>query len=630
MENHNFDTLKSLITLVEKRIKKITIDIADSKVEIEKTDEFDVLIGLIEEDSLCFADAEFNKSLEVLLGETPIEDKELLNNVLDTIEYIKFVASSIQDNKFSSFSEDEKNQINEIIKALKIFKQISITSKAEEQNKFTNSNSELNQCVALYDKLRKGKEGNIHLNKDLPYLLSLIKDESPQFKKDVLELVRYLTKFIHENILSQIENNSLKVAYKSDSEDAVQEEIDEELLRELFTKYDYDFDCFTNKHKKSLATKCTYERLKIILEILTSYKEYSFIKGYQNNDEKTLFLIFRYASKETLEYLVTDANLRNVSLSNIFRVNGVYKKVTRLVNPNQEQLPGPGTGPQDDDYLNGSYEYYKANAKLFENLSVYYKNTYGIEIDFYYQILLKSPDVFTHSPEIIEKNIQHMKEYNLELTTRIGSKDLEPNAPTALTSGQFLRLTDILIENDLYDYVREYPSVVKDEPLVKIILFEQRNNNLQMNSRGQIRYIRHNRNKYNESLVNSVINRNNLANISKGLIIPSDFLEMLDDIEGYKKVVTLKEPTIEKLDYEIKTGEICYTIQGVKVSRLKFIRVWNAILRSGMYSCNDYHQLLLFALTYDSIYSDEALKKIHDYVYQPGIGGVTDGRNKSI
>lgn len=627
----NLEVLKKLLLIVEKKIKDINKAISTSQEEIEKVNEFDVLISLINENELCFADPKFNEDLEMLVGEVIVEDKEFLNTFLDTIEYLKFVATSVQDSKFSSFSQDELEQVKDVVESLTKIKALSNEQKAEERKRFTKSNTELVQCVALYDKLRQGKEGLLHLNSDLPYLMTLLKEQDNQFVKDVLELVRVLTMYIHNNIMEQIKIDSLTTEVDEEElEDTLQEEIDEELIKELFSKYGFDFNIFTKNHRKILTTKCKLQRIENVLEVLSSYPEYSFVKLYQNRSgEKSLFLIFRYATKETLEYLVNDAKNRNVRLEDIFRVNGVYKKVSKKKESLEQGPPKPEG--KNDEYLNGSYEYYKANSKLFENLTVYYRNNYGIEIDFYHEILLKAPDVFTLPSELVAKNIQYMKDYNINLTTHTNGV-LEPNAPSVLSAGSFLRLSDILIENGLYNYIVEYPSVVKDEPLVKIILFEQRNNNLKLNSRGQIRYIRHNRNSYNMNEVENLINRNNINYLLKDLILPDKFYEMLDAIESYVEPV-IKDDTIRELDEnpQIKVSDIIYNILGVKVSRLKFIRVWSALVKCGLTNEYAHSKLLLFALTYNSIYSDEALQKIVEFVNQPEFGGVpSNGTSKSI
>ena len=109
MKEFNFETLKELIKLVEKRIRSINESIASSDEQIEKVDEFDEIITKIHGDSLFFSDNKIiNKVMTLLEGIDLGEKEELLTKLIDNLDYLNFVASSIQDDKFTSFNENFK------------------------------------------------------------------------------------------------------------------------------------------------------------------------------------------------------------------------------------------------------------------------------------------------------------------------------------------------------------------------------------------------------------------------------------------------------------------------------------------------------------------------------------------
>ena len=76
MKEVDFELLKQLITLVEKRIKVINKSISDSIEEIERTNEYDKIIALIKEDELCFSLSSFIERISKLLSVLKLDNKE--------------------------------------------------------------------------------------------------------------------------------------------------------------------------------------------------------------------------------------------------------------------------------------------------------------------------------------------------------------------------------------------------------------------------------------------------------------------------------------------------------------------------------------------------------------------------
>lgn len=636
MKEFNFETLKELIKLVEKRIRSINESIASSDEQIEKVDEFDEIITKIHGDSLFFSDNKIiNKVMTLLEGIDLGEKEELLTKLIDNLDYLNFVASSIQDDKFTSFNDDELVMINEVVEILKEFKELSHNQKFAIKSQYTKRNEELNK---LYDKLRKGSEGVVHFTQaEISYLLYLIDEDNLTFKYECLELIRILSKYIHENILNQLNNDEFGVIeedYEIDEEEIPQQAIPEDVIISTFAKYGFDFNLFNHKHQMILRTKRGLNYIEEVLEVLSTCDEYKFLRNIninsKNYEKRLLFFVVRYATKETLIHLIESSKDRDVTVEEIFRVGGVYKRVSK--SGNSEVIidpPTPEPPSVNDESLNGCHEYYMKNSKVFAALSSEFKEKYGIEIDFFKSILKHSPEVLALPSDLVVKNLTYLKEYDIPLISTRKDRII-PNAPTVLESRHFVKLLDQLIEADLYDYVKIYPSIVKNENLVKAVLYEQFNGTLERDNIGRIIYVREHLKEYIARMeeIEKVVNHDSVNKINANLHLPEEFFKLLEKIEDLKEPCNKDEAMIKRLDSNSMIyveGSNFYTINGVIVSRNKFIRVWNAIVKSNIAHDFSEPELLLYALTYNSYYNDEQLKILSDFVYQPNYGG---GQNR--
>lgn len=611
MKEFDIDIYKRVLEIVEKRIKEINKMITSSQKEIERVNEFDSLINKIKENSLYFSTEEFTEMFERLLSDNRLENVDFINELVDSIEYLKFVTSSVQSGKLRSLEDSELKLIDEVVNLLGELKKISNDKKENVRTAYTKSNSELENCLGLYDKLRNGLNGTIHFSNDLDYLLDLVKKSDSSLVYDTLELIRVMSIAIHSNIEKQMSEDDIVEQYEEEKDN---EKIDIDLIRDLFAKYGYDFNLFTEKHQNIILTKCNLGRIEKVLETLTSYPEYIFVSKYCHSDEKKLYFIFRYATPEILIYLLNDAKKKDVKLEDIFAIEGVYKKVSK---------PGDATsisGGEVDEYIQGSYEYYKMNSDYLVSLS----NRKGYEVDLFKEILLKAPNVLGLPPLLVKNNLRYFDMYDIPLFKRVNSF-LTMNSPTVLESRHFLELADVMIENGLYDYMTHYPSILKEETLLKIVLYEKYRDNLSFNTRGQIQEIRHKRTTYNMEDISLYVNRNNLRILFDGFDLGENFRKVLEDIETFKDNCLCDEIISDFDSKFMDDAHISYIIDGVRVSRPKFVRVWSAIKKCNLVESISFDKLLLYALTYNSYYNDMELDKLKSFVSKFNMGGGNNG-----
>ena len=623
MNEINPEVLKRLKKLVEKRIKLINANIASNQEQLQRVNRYDDLVDTINNDNKCFANDSFLVELEELLGGLNLDnvDKSKLELLFEKVELLKVIAESIINGYYKDYTKDEFNLINDVIELIQYFKHISHEQKSTQRSNVSKSNEELVKCESLYDKLRNGEDGTEHFDEDLSYIMLLTKEEDISFRKDVLVLVQALSKRIHENKLKQIEEDVLTiVGDELDSEEEKNEVIDEDLIRGVFAKYGFNYDFFTEKHKNILS-RISLIRVESVLEVLSSYPEYQFVRDYQKyGNERNLFLIIRYATKETLLYLIQDAKNRGVTVEEIFGVSGVYKKVSKNVTE-----PGEGGGPVDEDYVSGTYEYYKKNADLFERLSLQYNiDNPGSNVDFYKDALLLTPEVLALPSQLLAENIQLVAKYKLKMVKKTTYGEVHLNAATMYESRHFEELCDVLIENGLYDYVVNYPSVIKEEKLVKKILYAKRTGTLERLPNGKIRDVRNSPEPYN---LNVVVNRNNLNKYYSQ--VPDSIIEFVNNPDNKKLLSKMKNDSVmDSMDANPMVrvdNEATYAINGVLVSRHKFRRIWYLMTMSGHMNEGYLSNLLMYALIYNSYYTDVELKVLEEFARGFNFGGVSYG-----
>ncbi len=623
MNEINLNVLKQLIKIVEKRIKHINNNIALNQETLKRVNGYDDLINLIKDDNTCFALDTFYKKLDDLLNGIVINDRSKLEALLEKVNYLKVIAFSIKGGHYTSFDEQEIVMIDEVIELITYFKGISFEQKIEQRSNVSKSNEELTRCTALYDKLRNGEEGLEHFDTDLTYLMQLVKEKDPTLLRDTLALIQILSKRIHENIMKQVQDEELPMMDEEFEEPENNEIIDEELIKGVFEKYGFNFDFFDEKHKKILM-RLTLRRIESVLEVLHNNEEYQFVKNYQRYPSKKtdLFMIIRHASKETLEYLIIDAKKRGVTVQEIFGVTGVYKKVPKNgVNLLEPPIPGPDYPPVEDEYLPGTYEYYRKNADLFENLSLKFNaENPGLDIDFFKHILLSTPEVLATPSHVVAKNIELALQYGVKMIRR-GEIGVRPHAATMFDARHFEEIADILIENGLYNYLITYPSVVRDEKFVRKILYRKYNGTLEMNPNGTIKEVRMSDEPHD---LNDVVNKKNLSPIVHN--VPDEIVAFVNAPNNKKLLKGLQnDEVMDRMDSneQIRTSrDVAYSINGVLVSRPKFRKIWYLMTMSGHISRGEPKNLLMYALTYNSYYRDEDLQILQEFVNGFNFGGI--------
>ena len=241
--------LTKLNSIVTHRMKKINAELSAKPNSNVNETEFDDIIKILSDEPTTLKNPEFLRKIIDIVENTE-EPNEKTLQFKKTVKYLSFLFEILETHKDKTLKRDEIAALNEVIYYLKECK-----TKKEEQIKkereLALTNPELEKCQRLHKKLSNGDKGTEHFFEDLQYLNSLIEGETIEFKKEVLLLIQYLTKKIHDNIIAKIDEEEFVPSPEIKDEEDITNEIklDEDLLVQTFKKYGFDYYYLTEKHR---------------------------------------------------------------------------------------------------------------------------------------------------------------------------------------------------------------------------------------------------------------------------------------------------------------------------------------------------------------------------------------------
>ena len=621
-------SVEILIAIIESKIKELIQNIDANSVENNKIDKYSTVIDMLKTNPFVINEPAFETTVEELLQS--ISDKEKLSEVLSQLTNFIVVAEGYKKGFIKELRSDEIGWINNIISVLSEARENEEIDKRKRLNTITENNDLKLKYSMIYDKLIAGKNGTEHFkDEEIDTIIDLLKNEAMENKMEVLEYIRQISNNISENILMEVEQDD----YQKDKNVIA---IDDGVLKELFEKYGYEYEKMPDTYKQSLQTKGSLKNILELLEFINKTGELSFLKGYGSTkyevkensrlkkEFKDLYFIFRYATVETLKYLIEDSQKLDLPMQYIFRIDGVYKHVSK-----GSSVPSiPGGGPSDSLNLIGCFEYYVRNKELLNDLSRECRIKYDDDsIDLFKSTVLVCPTVLKTSTEVLKRNIEIARMYNVELIKKDGETYVL-KCPTSFMPRKFLERLDSLIEFPaLAQYVHRYPSILLDESfMIKVIAAAQK---------GELNF------DINYKLKGIPRGKHSLPTIDRSFIENVESLihpklkeaAKNSDVVSYFRKDEVTESLNEYVENESKYqyASLCYNINGVFVSNLKFKRVWTSMM-------SEYDKLpeeeklriekkdlLLYALTFGSYHTEEDFRKLEKFTNEFDFGGPKNG-----
>lgn len=367
--------------------------------------------------------------------------------------------------------------------------------------------------------------------------------------------------------------------------------INKEDVNNLLNNYNLDINMFNEEYLNNLCLYGSLERFRKKLDILKENNLYNILK---NSD--ILYRILLYTSVEDLNKLI-DYN-KKYNLNEVFNKYPTvfYRKVKR----------GEKTGSLDN---------------LINNVKFLEDNSFDVQY-----VIGKCPIFCTFSSSTVEKNYKICKLYGIDFKsdesfTFLNASHLEDNI-------------DLFIESGLLDYAKEnksrlmqsgdiicarvkYAKKLKDlndsrgtsYPFREYTSVDGKKKNLKKE------FIDKKDSKYGKNLQETYELYGKVKVDEENTDIYSKIIKGCNSISISNS--TIHNKIIIELDNLFKESEMLYNINGVKISRLKVLRLLETFLYIPNIEINN--ELLRFIISYNSMLDENELNIIKDGIKLLGV-----------
>mgnify|MGYP004709062827 FL=1 len=529
-----------------------------------------------------------------------------------------------------SISNDEKKQLKEDISTIMtILKLNNISgttlvlddSQINVLNKFTNYLHEYvvtRRDFATYENIDIEKISS--LNDKYKSLATLL--NNPKNKKFVSDISTLNILFDENNVSSDEKrdillsiikyNKSLFNYKKKEDESSITKygDLDIDKVRVIFKKYDYDFDSFSDNFRNKVLGNGSFVRIREVLDSLSKYKFPKVLNEY------TLMSLLLGADKETIGKCVSLATSNKLKVEQLLRIPGVlikrengtilskrYNKF-RIVGYNSDNY-------KDEVYIVGSFKDFEKN--------IYTLSKYGLSIK---NVFNRCPLVLVVPNEILSDNLETFLEYGFTFKDR--SNNLFDKAMPALLCNNLAEVIDQFIEIHPYgiSYLRQNLSCIKTVSSCFDTMFYKIYYSIMKKGINEafITVISNNKSflcfKSLESEEYLNINDNNKVDITN-TIIPEfadrdKYMEIIKNTDLSIDIEIFDNEFIQNINvYSDKEEPLIYNFEGIRISKIKVLRIFNALLKNRVLADID---SFMFSITYNTIINQNDYNKLADII----------------
>lgn len=621
MKDNNISSVE-LIELLEKKIISINkeIEFNNESLDLKKREE--QFIDELQNDPFSLSDENiYSRTQSILSKLHPTE----LSDYLTDLDILRIVVNASNLGKVE-FNNEEQEMFNRLIGKLKSIIETNKKEIKDDQNKNSEIQKKALKYSEIYDKFRNGTNGDKLITDDeVDIVLDLIKSKDLDYKKDILTYILTINCVIDAKTIENIENEFDEDFVENNDKNV--KAIDESLIKDLFDKYGFEYDSMPLELKNKFMTKVNYNNMVKLFQFIEANQEYYFLKNYGvatqekkkkkiYEEFKVLYNLFKGSSIEILDFLLKDAESRNIEVKELFAsINGIYKNVSK-----RGLIKGHDPGEPTDN-ISGCHQYYRKIEQLFDDLSKKYRiKLNDNDIDFYYDAFYNSPCIFTSNPETIEKNIKIAELYDISLLDEFHCF----RVPTMLLASSFCENIDNLVEAGCGRYLSKYSSIMRADSVIKKIIYIDKTASLDFTESGKMKYVR----RMDEPIdLDDIVNRDSVEDIENQ--IPDFYKKAAADSKN-TITKTIVDDVIMDLDKNYKSyserntvglnpaTSLAYNINGTLVSINKFKRVWTALqlLNQNAHEPVENDKLLIYSLTYGSYYSKDEVDNLQKFVNQ--------------
>lgn len=529
-----------------------------------------------------------------------------------------------------SISNDDKKQLKEDISTIMtILKLNNISgttlvlddSQINVLNKFTNYLHEYvvtRRDFATYENIDIEKISS--LNDKYKSLATLL--NNPKNKKFVSDISTLNILFDENNVSSDEKrdillsiikyNKSLFNYKKKEDESSITKygDLDIDKVRVIFKKYDYDFDSFSDNFRNKVLGNGSFVRIREVLDSLSKYKFPKVLNEY------TLMSLLLGSDKETISRCVSLATSNKLKVEQLLRIPGVLIKrengTILSKRYNKFRIVGyDSDNYKDEVYIVGSFKDFEKN--------IYSLSKYGLSIK---NVFNRCPLVLVIPNEMLSDNLETFLEYGFTFKDR--SNNLFDKAMPALLCNNLAEVIDQFIEIHPYgiSYLRQNLSCIKTVSSCFDTMFYKIYYSIMKKGINEsfITVISNNKsflcfkNLDSEEYLN--INDNNKAEITN-TIIPEftdrgKYMEIIKNTDLSIDFEIFDNEFIQNINvYSDKEEPLIYNFDGIRISKIKVLRIFNALLKNHVLANMD---SFMFSVTYNTIINQNDYNRLADII----------------
>lgn len=529
-----------------------------------------------------------------------------------------------------SISNDDKKQLKEAISTIMtILKLNNISgttlvlddSQINVLNKFTNYLHEYvvtRRDFATYENI--DIEKITFLNDKYKSLATLL--NNPKNKKFVSDISTLNILFDENNVSSDEKrdillsiikyNKSLFNYKKKEDESSITKygDLDIDKVRVIFKKYDYDFDSFSDNFRNKVLGNGSFVRIREVLDSLSKYKFPKVLNEY------TLMSLLLGSDKETISRCVSLATSNKLKVEQLLRIPGVLIKrqngTILSKRYNKFRIVGyDSDNYKDEVYIVGSFKDFEKN--------IYSLSKYGLSIK---NVFNRCPLVLVIPNEMLSDNLETFLEYGFTFKDR--SNNLFDKAMPALLCNNLAEVIDQFIEIHPYgiSYLRQNLSCIKTVSSCFDTMFYKIYYSIMKKGINEsfITVISNNKsflcfkNLDSEEYLN--INDNNKVEITN-TIIPEftdrgKYMEIIKNTDLSIDFEIFDNEFIQNINiYSDKEEPLIYNFDGIRISKIKVLRIFNALLKNHVLANMD---SFMFSVTYNTIINQNDYNRLADII----------------
>ena len=505
-----------------------------------------------------------------LLIDTKIEDNKEYLYLMETLRILK-------DNKLITLTEEQKNEIKNskmfkyCTNSLKYYKN-KMQLKYNELKNNSNENDDILKIVKELEKL-----DNELIEEDLlEDIFNKLNNE--KVSKNDIELLLYLSVKYNNEIFELLKTQELKEN---------KEKLTDQELKEVFEKYGYNYSKVNEEQKQRLRIKGNIKNIEEVFEAIANYSI-----PFKETEITSISLLIK-SDKDAIETIYQLSQKYNVDFSRIIRlIPGILiHKSSKTYKNNSSKL-----GIQQ---VQGSFEDFEENIKLLEEC--------GYDIK---DVMKSTITIFIVPNKTLRRNVEELRKYGFPKNLN------EIKFKLSGLKGDAIKNIDRFIELDEFNYIKQNTSrlcLEQTSPIFTRLYFAKK-----LNKSGQEHYEIKRKTKNKEILTGTItteteldkkININELETNYPGIDSYKEILEFLshEDRKGYPYEMSNDE-LMEEFEKLFKQNQIEYKINDNILSRYKTQRIYSLLTKKFKETKKD--QLLLFALTYNSLLSHDEYEKI--------------------